>query len=131
VREGSEHATRCTGGRFSNPDGRALTADELTVDGDMFCDEGFSATGEVRLLGAHVGGQFANPDGSAFNLWRATVSGPLFMDSAILEGILDLAAAKTSSYHDKRAFWLQTLRQHLSIGDYSSRHRPIAGRRPR
>jgi len=71
----------------------------------------------VRLVGAHIGGQldctgghFSNPDGSALNLWGATVAGPLRMESAVLQGILDLTAVKTSSYHDNRASWPQTLR---------------------
>jgi hypothetical protein len=38
------------------------------------------------------------------------VSGPLHMESAVLQGILDLTAAKTSSYHDNRASWPQKLR---------------------
>jgi hypothetical protein len=107
----------CTDGQFSNSDGPALNADVLTVDRDMVCRKGFSASGEVRLPGAHIGGvldcrggQFSNPGGSALNLGRATVSGPLRMESAVLEGILDLTAAKTSSYHDNLAFWPQDLR---------------------
>ena len=107
----------CTDGHFSNPNSSALTADRLTVDGSLLCREGFSATGEVRLLGAHIGGvldcmggQFSNPDGSALNLWGATVAGPLHMAPAVLQGILDLTAAKTSSYHDDPAFWPYTLR---------------------
>src|SRR5205807_531883 len=107
----------CTDGHFSNSGGSALTADKLTVNGDLFCGEKFSATGEVRLVGAHIGGQldctgghFSNPDGSALNLWGATVAGPLRMESAVLQGILDLTAVKTSSYHDNRASWPQTLR---------------------
>jgi hypothetical protein len=82
----------------------------------MHCDKGFSATGEVRLVGAHITsqfdcmeGRFSNPGGSALNLWRATVSGPLQMESAVLEGVLDLTAAKVGSYHDNRAFWPQKL----------------------
>ena len=107
----------CHGGQFSNPNGYALNADGLIVDRDMICSEGFSATGEVRLLGAHIGGQlsctggqFSNSGGSALTLERATVSGPLRMDSAVLHGILDLTAAKTSSYHDDPATWPQKLR---------------------
>jgi hypothetical protein len=79
--------------------------------------EGFSATGEVSLVDAHIvgqldctGGQFSNPNGPALNLGRATVSGPLRMESAVLRGILDLTAAKTSSYHDNPALWPQKLR---------------------
>jgi hypothetical protein len=107
----------CRGGRFSNPDGIAFYANRFTVDGAMFCGAGFSASGEVRLQGAHIaalldctGGQFSNPDGVALNLERATVSGPLRMESAVLQGILNLTAAKTSSYRDDQASWPQNLR---------------------
>src|SRR6266566_3352415 len=107
----------CTRGQFSNPGGSALNPDGLTVDQDMFCSEGFSATGEVRLPGAHIGGmlyceggQFSNSDGSVLTLTRAIVSGPLRMRSAVLQGRLDLTAAKTSSYHDNQTFWPQKLR---------------------
>jgi len=107
----------CIGGHFSNSDGPALNADGLTIDGSMFCREGFSATGEVRLIGAHIGGQldcregrFSNPDGLALDLDGATVTGALFMESAVLQGIFDLTAARTSSYYDNQASWPQTLR---------------------
>jgi hypothetical protein len=107
----------CTGGQFSNPDGYALNAEVLTVDGGMYCGKGFEATGEVRLSGAHIGGtldckggKFSNAGGSALNLRRASVSGPLRLESAVLEGILDLTAAKTSSYQDNQESWPQTLR---------------------
>ena len=107
----------CTGGQFSNSNGPTLTADGLTVDRDMGCGEGFSATGEVSLLGAHIGGvldcaggQFSNSGRSALTLERATVNGPLRMDSAVLHGILDLTAAKTSSYHDDQISGPEKLR---------------------
>jgi hypothetical protein len=107
----------CQVGYFSNPDGLAFSADNLTVDRDMFCDEGFAATGEVRLVGAHIGGvlactgsQFSNPDGLALDLKSATVSGSMLMESTMLEGILDLTAAKTSSYYDNPEYWPQKLR---------------------
>src|SRR5205823_3862802 len=85
--------------------------------GGMFCRNGFSAAGEIQLPGARIGleldctrGQFSNPSGSALNLERVTVSGPLRMESAMLQGILDLTAAKTSSYHDNPISWPQKLR---------------------
>jgi hypothetical protein len=47
-----------------------LSADQLTTKGNLELNEGFSATGEVSLLGAHVGGQLdlsgatlTNPNG--------------------------------------------------------------------
>ena len=107
----------CAGGQFSNPGGRALTADGLTVDQDTLCSDGFSATGEVRLPSAHIGGQlvceggqFSNPNRVALNLAGATVSGPLFMAPAVLQGLLGLTTAKTSSYRDDPASWPQKLR---------------------
>jgi hypothetical protein len=107
----------CTGGQFSNPGGCALNAEGLSVGQRMYCGDGFMATGEILLRGVHIGGmldcrggQFSNAGGSALNLERATVNGPLRMQSAVLEGILDLTSAQTSSYHDNRAFWPETLR---------------------
>jgi hypothetical protein len=47
------------GAQLTNPGGRALYADGLTVDQSMFCREGFTADGEVRLPGAHIGGPLA------------------------------------------------------------------------
>src|SRR5205823_6588778 len=105
-----------TGAQFSNPSGTALSADRSTVDGGLVCREGFKATGKVSLTDAHIGtqlnisgGQFSNPGGSALKLNRATVSGPLRMKSAVLEGVLDLTSAQTSSYHDDQGSWPQEL----------------------
>ncbi len=39
--------------------GVALVADGLQVDGGMFCQDGFVAEGEVRVLGAHIVGQMS------------------------------------------------------------------------
>lgn len=129
-----------TGGQFSNPSGSALTADRLIVDGSLVCRMGFSATGEVRLVGAHIGGQldctggqFSNPNGSALDLQRATMAGPLRMESAVLQGTLDLTAAKTSSYHDNRASWPQKLRLdgfvYDAIEDASAKKRDLVKER--
>ena len=47
---------------------------------------GFSATGEVNLLGAHIsgqlictGGQFFNPDGAALTAARLTVDQDMYL----------------------------------------------------
>jgi hypothetical protein len=88
---------------LANAGGVALNADGITVDSDMFCryerpeDEGddeeeeeeerfrFRATGEVRLLGAHIGGQLdfsgarlGNAAGYALLADRLTVEGDMF-----------------------------------------------------
>ena len=90
---------KCIGATLSNPGGRALTADRLTVDGSLLLDSA-KVTGEVRLLGAHVGGQFAcagatlsNSGGRALNADRLTVDGSLFLDGAKVTGEVRLLGA--------------------------------------
>ncbi len=64
----------------------AITADGATITGGLFLTEGFTATGEVRLLGAQINGQLAchgatliNPDGNALSADRATITGSVFL----------------------------------------------------
>ncbi len=66
----------CRNATFTHPDGWALAANGLTVDGNMFLNKA-QCTGEVRLLGARIGGQlvcneatFTHPDGWALSLSR-------------------------------------------------------------
>jgi hypothetical protein len=103
--------------RLSGSHVPTVHARQLRTRGDLQLDQGFSVSGEVRLLGAHIGGQlncrgaqFSNPDGLALNLEGATVSGPLLMKPALLEGTLNLTAAKTSGYHDTPARWPRKIR---------------------
>jgi hypothetical protein len=77
----------CTGARLENPNGNALNADGMTVEGDVFLDEGFHATGAVRLLGARIrgvlscrGARLENPNGNALNADGMTVEGDVFLD---------------------------------------------------
>jgi hypothetical protein len=65
------YALDCMGGSFSsNPDDShvpALNADRLTVDGDMYCNNGFWAIGEVSLTNAHIKGILKCSRGKFFN----------------------------------------------------------------
>src|SRR5260221_394155 len=126
--------------RLSGSHVPAVHARQLLTRGDLRLDEGFVAIGEVNLLGAHIGGQlvctwgqFSNPDGLALDLERATVAGPLLMEAAVLDGTLDLTAAKTSSYHDNRASWPQQLRLdgfvYDAIEDDSAKKRDVVKER--
>jgi hypothetical protein len=90
----------CVGGTFQNPAqndtegaGKALSADGIQVDGDIFLFGEFAAEGEVRLPGAQVGGAlscvggtFHNPaqegvnsTGTALNANGVTVKGSLLL----------------------------------------------------
>ena len=67
-----------SGATLTNPDGYALNVNGLTVDQDMFCEEEFTATGEVNLVGAHIGSSLSfsgatltNPDGYALSAFAA------------------------------------------------------------
>jgi hypothetical protein len=107
---------KCIGATLSNPGGRALAADRLTVDGSLFLDSAV-VTGEVRLLGAHVGGQLAcvdatlsNPGGPALDLERALVAGPVYMRPARLDGSIDLTAARVGGWYDDRRTWPTALK---------------------
>jgi hypothetical protein len=61
-----------SGATLSNPGGRALFAELLTVDHSMLCRHGFTAHGEVSIAGARIGGRLdlreatlSNPGGAA------------------------------------------------------------------
>jgi hypothetical protein len=80
-RRAHRRTTELRRGRLSNEDGKALSADRLQADQDVFCSmadgQPFEATGELRLLGAHIGGQLnfagarlSNEDGKALSADR-------------------------------------------------------------
>ncbi|GAA0321580.1 hypothetical protein NE235_18825 [Actinoallomurus spadix] len=95
--------------------GVALAADGMTVDGNVECDEGFTADGAVRLRGARLTGsmsliraRLSCPGGRALdgsNLtidgWlavrAATVTGRFGLQNARIAGWIDLAAARLSN----------------------------------
>jgi hypothetical protein len=92
----------CTGGRFENPDRKALAADGIQVLGNIFLNNGFHATGEVTLPGATIdsdlvcdGGRFENPNGIALTAHRARIAGNLFnRDGFQTHGEVDFALAR-------------------------------------
>jgi hypothetical protein len=106
----------CSGGTFKNPpqkdvagSGTALRADRVDVKGSLFLREGFTAEGEVRLLGAQIGGNlectggtFRNPPqkhlpgrGKALSADGAKVNGSVFLDAAFTaEGEVRLPGAQ-------------------------------------
>jgi hypothetical protein len=55
-KEGTEYA-KVTEDREDTENIWALSADQLTVEGNMKCADGFRAQGQVNLTGAHIGGK--------------------------------------------------------------------------
>ena len=95
----------CAGIPLLNLDGtwtRSLTADGVNVAGSVFLRGGFTAEGEVRLLGARIGdtldcngGTFKNPGQNALHADRVRVTGGVFLsDGFTAEGEVRLLGAE-------------------------------------
>jgi hypothetical protein len=78
----------CSGGHFTNPNpnGRALSAYQLTVGRDVYLRDGFAAVGEVHLGGAQIEGQLncdgahlVNPNGRALDAYQLTVGRDVYL----------------------------------------------------
>ena len=93
----------CTGGNFhsSNLDECALSADSLITKGSVNLRDGFSAEGEVRLLGASIGrkldcsgGKFHNPGKYALSADDLTTKGDVNLrDGFSAEGEVRFSSA--------------------------------------
>lgn len=95
-----------SGVQLHNPSGDALLADRLTVEANVYCDQGFSAQGEVRLPGARIGGQLIlrgarlhNASGPALYASRLDVAANVFCDGGFTaEGEVRLRGARVGGY---------------------------------
>jgi hypothetical protein len=95
-----------SGVHLLNPGGDALLADRLTVDANVYLDQGFTANGEVRLPGARVGGQLIlrkarlhNPSGAALYASRLDVAANMFCDGGFsAHGSIRLRGARVGGY---------------------------------
>ncbi|MFI0406249.1 hypothetical protein [Actinomadura sp. 3N508] len=95
-----------SGVQLSNPGGDALLADRLTVEANVYCDQGFTSNGEVRLPGARIGGQLilrgarlSNPSGPALYASRLDVAANVFCDGGFTaEGEVRLRGASVGGY---------------------------------
>jgi len=113
------------GAHLDGKDGTALTADRLTVIGNMYCDDGFQADGNVNLAGASIGGQLSlrgahldGKDGTALTAQSLTVTAGMFCEGGFqANGAIDLVAAKIETLVDERESWPQRL--HLDGLTYS------------
>ena len=98
------------GSGSEQPRRSALFSDGLRVDATMFCRNGFTAQGEVRLPGARIGGRLyfdgaklSNPGGRALVASRLTVGQDMYCRAArggreheqpfVADGVVDLPGA--------------------------------------
>lgn len=83
-----------------------LLADRMVVDNNVYCDQGFTADGEVRLSGAQIGGQLVfrgarlrNPRGAALYASRLVVQANVFCDGGFsAQGEIRLRGARIGGY---------------------------------
>ncbi|MGH3321151.1 MAG: hypothetical protein ACRDN9_13425 [Streptosporangiaceae bacterium] len=96
------------GAHVSNPGGRALHGDLLTVGQLLSCRGGFTAEGEVRLVGARIGGQLilngarlVNPSGRALMAYGLTVDqAATFLEGFSAEGEVHLVGGHVAGQLD-------------------------------
>lgn len=89
-----------------------LRADRMKVSGGVFLDEGFTATGQVRLLGASIGGvlycdggTFTNSKGIVISADGMKVAGSIFLRKAKIDGAISLTSARIGTLVDDDACW--------------------------
>lgn len=76
----------CRHARFSNPSGHSINADHLVLDGDLLCEQGFRAEGEVCLQWAQVrrvratGGTFISSSLYALHMDALRASAGVYLD---------------------------------------------------
>lgn len=85
----------------------ALSAEEARVDRGVFCDDGFSAEGEVRLAGAQIGGHLSlrnaslsTPEGWALTAEGIRVEQHMLLNEGRYVGELQLSRAEIGGYLD-------------------------------
>jgi hypothetical protein len=133
----------CTGGRFLNRNGKALSADNADIGNDVLLPNGFRAMGEVRLMSAKIrgqldceGGTFLNPERMALVLQGASVDDAMFLEpkrisgevclrnamvkmslrmqsKSVAQATLDLRNAKVSELYDNQESWPGPGKLHL------------------
>ncbi|MFF5305313.1 oxidoreductase [Streptomyces sp. NPDC013161] len=91
------------GAKLSAPDGRALFAGGLVMEGGVFCRRGFVAHGGIRLLGAQLpgglfmeGARLENPDGPALLADNAVAQTLVFTEGFTAQGTVRLRGAQVA-----------------------------------
>jgi len=99
----------CEGGRFQNPSGEAISAENINVEGHVFLRDGFRAEGTVTMHGATIGGGLHCRRGmfSTLNLNTATVKGIFLWSGVQVHACtrLELKNASVDTIEDDEVSW--------------------------
>ena len=107
----------------TNPErGKSFNADGVKVVGSVFLCQGFTAEGEVRLVGAQIGGDlgcdggsFKNPGDDALSADGAHVGGSVFLNQGFAaDGAVRLPGAKIMQQSEPFGRHIQEHRQHCA-----------------
>jgi len=102
---------RLRGATVGDGTGEAIAATGLIVDGDMECDAGFIARGQVTLHGARIAGQLTFRDAVlagtsiAAHLRRLQADELCFRTARPIAGAIWLAPARVGTLDDDPAVW--------------------------
>ncbi|MCP2164592.1 hypothetical protein [Goodfellowiella coeruleoviolacea] len=116
-----------TGATLINPHGdrTALALDRATINGDLFADKGFTATGQVRLPSAHIGGDLVlvgatltHPDGVALTLVDAQIARLILRPHRESRGLINLRDARVGRFIDDPRQWPEGCRVDLDGFSY-------------
>ena len=100
-----ENNLELSAAQLINPGGVALEGSRLTVNGQVFCRDGFSCEGEMVLRRAHIGGfvsfhgaRLSNPGGVALLAPSITADGGIAWvnNESVVNGQVNFSAARIS-----------------------------------
>jgi hypothetical protein len=97
----------CSGAKFNQPDGSAVSAERIKVKGGVFFRDGFVAKGCVALSGAHIGGSlecntasFECLQGGALIVEGANIKGSVFLRKTRASGSVRFVGATVDGHFE-------------------------------
>jgi hypothetical protein len=99
------------GAQVGDGDGQAVAGDGLIVGGDMECNAGFTARGQITLQGARIAGQLTfrgailDSTGTAAQLTRLQADSLCLRTARPITGGISLSQARVGTLEDDAAVW--------------------------
>jgi hypothetical protein len=114
----------CSGATFENPDGPALSADGIKVNGNLFLNDEFTAKGQVRLLNATVDGDLNcsdstldDPNGYALHADGFKTMGSIYLQNTTAKGEVRLLGAEVGGILDCNGAILHNIKKYTLNAD--------------
>jgi hypothetical protein len=111
----------------------ALSAEQLTARGNREPDNGFTALGEVNLVGAHIGSQLildgatlTNPNGRALGLQQLRAGELLLRNLTRPPQLVDFTHAEVGTLIDEPGSWPRQVLLDGFVYDALHEDRPVS-----